>query len=370
MPFTFKEELRNTSPLELLAVSRKEISHYHESSGTTGHPSFAWFTQEDMKKSGEQINSAGIKLTEDDLILIRFPFALFLPGFLIQQAAYQVGAGIVPASSRNSVTTYPKIVKLLKNLDCTVLAGLPREMELLAETARLSHINIADDFKRLRGILVAGELLTPSRRAHIESLWGKPVYNLFGSTETGNIASMCSHGSLHFSEQDYFIEVYGDQLKHPVEYGEKGMAVITTLANQAFPLLRYVNEDIVSLHKGECPCGSHEIELRHYGRISERQWINQQLLDAYDFQEAVYTLPTVPVAWRFDIVNNGVDAVMEFNEAVNEQTIKSHLADKLNVSINLIITRANELLDRSTLLDETISKKPQYISKKRRTTNE
>jgi phenylacetate-CoA ligase len=36
---------------------------------------------------------------------------------------------------------------------------------------------------------------------------GVPVFNIYGSTETANIASMCEHGVLHVAEQDFVVEV-------------------------------------------------------------------------------------------------------------------------------------------------------------------
>src|SRR5690606_3633830 len=143
---------------------------------------------------GRQWLECGVRLMPDDLVLIRFPFALALPGFLLQQAAWQCGAGVVPASGRTVMMPYPRVLRLIQRLQVTVLAGLPREMELIAETARLLGIDLIRDLPSVRAILVAGELMGKGRRAHLERLWGVPVYNLYGSTETGNIAAMCEYG--------------------------------------------------------------------------------------------------------------------------------------------------------------------------------
>jgi phenylacetate-CoA ligase len=364
IPLTTKEELRSAGSMGLLAVERSLISHYHESSGTTGQPSSSWFTREDVVHNAQQINLSGLKLHKEDLVLIRFPYALFLPAYLIQEASYQCGAGIVPASSRNNVTTYPKILQLMKDLEVTVFAGLPRELELLAETARLLDIDIQTEFPKLRGVWVAGELLTPNRKFHLEQLWGIPVYNLYGSTETGNIAVMCSEGRLHYSEDDYFIEVF-DEHMNTVPQGERGQAVITTLRHEGSPLLRYANGDIISVHPSRCACGSTDQEIRHYGRMSERMNSGNQMMDSYDIQEVLYGLDPVPIAWSVRERDNDCELVLEYSDEQysNEEKLKQYLYEDLGPGYQPTFVRENSLLDRSELLVSKSSRKPQYFLK-------
>lgn len=152
---------------------------------------------------GRQLKECGVRLTSEDLVLIRFPYAMALPAFLMQHAAWQTGAGVVPASGRTVVTPYPRVLSLMKHLSVTVLAGLPREMELLAEAARLGGSEPSKDFPALRAICVAGELMSDKRREHIEKLWSVPVFNMYGSTETANIATMCENGTMHIVELDF-----------------------------------------------------------------------------------------------------------------------------------------------------------------------
>ncbi|WP_235182784.1 phenylacetate--CoA ligase family protein [Gracilibacillus boraciitolerans] len=223
LPLTTKEDLRKAGIFGPLAVDKREIAQYHESTGTTGiPPSSAWFTQRDLLTGGRQLKECGVHLSAEDLILIRFPYAMALPAFLLQQAAWQTGAGVVPASGRTVVTPpYPRVLCLLKQLSVTVLAGLPREMELLAETARLEGTEVSTAFPDLRALCVAGELMSDKRKAHIEKLWQVPVFNMYGSTETANIATMCEYGTMHIIEEDFIVEVLKEDGSEPVANGEK-----------------------------------------------------------------------------------------------------------------------------------------------------
>ncbi|UOQ49701.1 AMP-binding protein [Gracilibacillus caseinilyticus] len=364
LPLTTKQDLRDAGIFGHLAVDNKEVAQYHESTGTTGKPAASWFTQEDLITGGRQLKDCGVQLTSEDLILIRFPYALALPAFLMQQAAWQTGAGVVPASGRTVVTPYPRVISLIRKLSVTVLAGLPREMELLAEAARLEGADPSIDLPSLRAICVAGELMSEKRRQHIEKLWGVPVFNMYGSTETANIATMCEHGIMHIVEEDFLVEVLSEEGTEPVPQGEKGFAAITTLTHQASPLLRYFNEDIITVEPVSCPCGRTGAKLTHYGRSRERIDCREHVLEASDLQEAIYSLSPVPTGWKVIEQEGALHVLLDSHQADQwtENDVQSQLSSHLQVPVTVEITR---LLDRASLIDNTPSTKPVYIQKRK-----
>ncbi|WP_163581398.1 phenylacetate--CoA ligase family protein [Gracilibacillus saliphilus] len=362
LPLTTKQELRDAGIFGHLAVDMKEIAQYHESTGTTGVPSASWFTQGDLQTGGRQLKECGVRMNSEDVVLIRFPYAMALPAFLMQQAAWQSGASVIPASGRTVVTPYPRVLSLLKDLSVTVMAGLPREMELLAEVARLGGAEPCDNFPDLRAICVAGELMSNTRRKHIEKLWNVPVFNMYGSTETGNIATMCEHGNMHIVEQDFLVEVLNEDGSASVNQGERGFATITTLSHQGSPLLRYFNEDIISVEHAICHCGRAGAKLNHYGRNQDRIHFGSITLDAFDIQEAVYSLSPVPDAWRLIEQGDGVHFLLDSHDAQqwSEENIRSFLSSRLQVPVSVEITT---MIDRVALIDNTPSVKPVYIRK-------
>jgi len=369
LPQTTKAELRAAGAFGYLAVPKEQIAQYHESTGTTGEPSVSWFTLEDIATGGRQLRECGVNLASDDLVLIRFPYAMSLPAFLMQDACWRTGAGIVPASGRTVVTPYPRVLELMKRLGVTVIAGLPREMELLAETARLLGQQPSWDYPSLRAICVAGELLGDARRRHLERLWGVPVFNMYGSTETANIAVMCEHGVLHVTEQDFIVEVLQEDRSSPVAEGERGYAAITTLSHRASPLLRYFNEDIIAVASHRCPCGRAGAALTHYGRAKERMAFGTTTLDAKDVQEAVYSLVPAPDAWRVIEQERGLHVLLDSHrsEEWSEEAAKIQLSRMLHVPITIEIITDGSLLNREELMRNVPSTKPIYIQRLERT---
>ncbi len=362
LPITTKDELRAAGVIGHLGVDPKEAAQYFESTGTTGEPSASWFTREDLSAGGRQLLESGIGLAAEDLVLVRFPYAMALPAFLLQQAAWQTGAGVVPASGRTVVTPYPRVLSLLKRLPVTVLAGLPREMELLAETARLSGCDLVHDLPALRALLVAGELMSDKRKRHIEKLWGVPVFNLYGSTETGNIAASCEYGVMHVVERDFLVEALREDASASVAEGERGWAAITTLTHRGSPLLRYFNEDVIALEPSDCPCGRHGAKLSHFGRRNDRLRFGDIVLDAWDIQEAVYSLVPAPDAWKAMERDASLHFVLDSqrSEAWSVEDVRSRLGACLHIPVTV---EFRTLLDRDALLANALSTKPVYIHK-------
>jgi len=365
LPLTTKEDLREGGVFGHLAVELKEIAQYHESTGTTGEPSSSWFTHEDLRTGGRQLMECGVRLTAEDLVLIRFPYAMALPAFLMQQAAWHTGAGIVPASGRTVVTPYPRVLQLMERLRVTVAAGLPREFELLAETARLIGLTPGKNFPALRAICVAGELMSDKRKEHLENLWGVPVFNLYGSTETANIATMCEYGAMHIVERDFFVEVLHEDGSSPNASGERGFAAITTLSHQGSPLLRYFNEDIITVEHSVCACGRTGGKLSHYGRSKDRIRIGDIVLDAADLQEAVYSLLPAPDAWKVIGQECGLHFLLDSHNSGkwSEEAVRSYLSGKLRVPVTIEIVTDSRLLDRAELMKNVPSTKPVYLQR-------
>jgi len=99
LPLTTKDELRRCSPYDLLCVPRQELFQYHETFGTTGSPISIWYTKEDFLRSSQNLAYWGVNFGRDDLVLIRFPYAIATIAHLVHAAAQCRGAFVIPASS-------------------------------------------------------------------------------------------------------------------------------------------------------------------------------------------------------------------------------------------------------------------------------
>jgi phenylacetate-CoA ligase len=130
-----------------------------------------------------------------------------------------------------------------------VVYGLP---SALLEAGR--YLSQHGQQLRLRAVFTSGELLQQSSREHLSSAFGAPVYDVYGTSETKEIAWECPAGSRHLNSDVVHVEAV-DESGRSVPTGVEGDLVATLLVNRAMPLLRYRTGDRGSLLTESCSCG-------------------------------------------------------------------------------------------------------------------
>jgi phenylacetate-CoA ligase len=88
-------------------------------------------------------------------------------------------------------------------------------------------------FPSVKFILCSYEFVSVVHRKILQRVFGVPVFNLYGSTETGHLLMENEHGEMKASLENVFYEIAG-----PDECGV-GDLVVTTLTNEVMPLVRY-----------------------------------------------------------------------------------------------------------------------------------
>ena len=99
-------------------------------------------------------------------------------------------------------------------------------------------------------IVSIAETLDPLDEKFISSVFGQKIHQVYQCTE-GFLGITCDHGTLHLNEDMSQIEP--DWLD---EEKTKFMPVITDFTRKSQPLIRYRLNDILTVKKDPCPCGS------------------------------------------------------------------------------------------------------------------
>lgn len=362
LPLTTKDDLRAASPFGLLCLPLDQVAQYHETFGTTGTPVSSWYTRRDLEANGEEIARAGgLNPAAGDVVLIRFPYAISSAAHVFQEAFRQRGACVIPASSRSTVSPFTRIITLMSKLRVTILAGLPLQALLLAETATLMGLEPKRDFPALRAICTAGEPLSPARRRLISELWGVPVFNFYGLTELGNIAADCEHGHLHVAGDSFIVEILRDDLATLVEPGELGHLVVTSLRREASPAIRYLTGDRGRWLPGECPCGR-GIVLELRGRGQDVVTVGTHQFDQWDLEEVVAALPFRKF-WVAAPTERGLHLVVEQEPGRGpvSPAIVSALAERYGCEFAVDVVPPGTLYDHQELLAVAEVGKPRYL---------
>ena len=129
-----------------------------------------------------------------------------------------------------------------------VVYGLPSALLEVGRALQQRGVHL-----QLRMLFTSGELLNGSRAA-LMAAFEAPVYDIYGTSETKEIAWQCPHGGMHLNSDVVRLEVL-DDAGRPVPTGHEGNLVATLLVNHAMPLLRYLTGDRGALLSARCTCG-------------------------------------------------------------------------------------------------------------------
>jgi phenylacetate-CoA ligase len=83
-------------------------------------------------------------------------------------------------------------------------------------------------------------------------------FDISGMTELygpGMGLECTAHQGIHYWADYYILEILDPTTLQPVAPGEVGEMVVTSLAKEATPLIRYRTRDLTRLLPGDCPCG-------------------------------------------------------------------------------------------------------------------
>ena len=106
----------------------------------------------------------------------------------------------------------------------------------------------------VRAVFTSGELLHGLTRENLVRAYGAPVYDIYGTSETKEIAWECPQGKMHLNADVVHLEAV-DESGQTLPTGSEGDLVATLLVNRAMPLLRYRTGDRGTLLAETCSCG-------------------------------------------------------------------------------------------------------------------
>ncbi len=269
LPFTYKQDLRDTYPTGMFCVPNEQLVRFHVSSGTTGKPTIVGYTKNDIDQWSLSLARAltSIGVGRGDVLQISYGYGLFTGGLGMHYGAEEAGATVLPTSAGNT----EKQLELMQDLGTTVLACTPSYMLFMNEAAKQAGISIKDDTKLRVGVLGA-EPWSEEMRTRIEESSGIKAYDIFGTSElSGPLFTECTYqDGIHIWADQFLVEIIDPKTGEPVPDGERGELVITTLVKEALPLIRYKIGDLTVKTSEVCKCGrTHPRIMRVLGRVDD-----------------------------------------------------------------------------------------------------
>jgi len=188
--------------------------------------------------------------------------------------------------------TDPDVIDQLNRFRPEVVIGYVSFLDRLA--LQKDQLHLAPE---LQQVVSASEVLAESARANFREAFGVPVLNYYSLAECVFLSNGCPTDLGAHVNADWAILEVVDQNNRPVPVGQPGHKVlVTNLANDVQPFIRYEVGDRVTMATTTCRCGCRLPRIASIdGRTADYFWIRagddyRQLL-SFVFKTAFEGLP-------------------------------------------------------------------------------
>ncbi len=362
LPFTTKNDLRQSYPYEAFAVPLRDIVRIHSTSGTTGKPIVVGYTKNDLKTWSSLVarilSAAGV--TGHDFVQIAFDYSLSTGGFGFHYGAEKIGASVIPYSGDDVM----KQIQVMKDYRTTTLVSTPgyalHVASLMEEMGRDSQeLNLSTG-------LFGSEPWSENLRNEIESRLKIEAFDNYGLTEIigPGVAFECEqHSGLHVNEDHFILEIINPDTLEEIPLGEPGELVFTTLTKEGFPLIRYRTGDISSLVEGDCACGRTTARIQRIsGRTDDMIIVDGRNIFPSNIEEILFEIEGVEPHFQIvltreeglDIIELKVEVTpnfLPFDEIRKVQVFQEKIAHLMTSQLGIharIILAEPKSLKRST----------------------
>ena len=314
LPFTQAEALRE-EPQKLCCISGGDVRRVTtlNTSGSSGDTKRVWFSHADLARTVEFFARGMATMIgpgKTALILLSGNTQDSL-GDLLGRALSIIG--VTPIIHGPVKETYAAIYAARK-ADCIIVLPVQLNRLCLSSAAGL----------RPETVLLTADYIPQGIINNIRNVWGSEVFTHYGMTESGfGLAVQCSaHEAQHLRDAEFIIEIIDPESGKPLPDGQWGELALTSLRNEAMPLIRYRTGDITRRIVRPCSCGGCLPRLdKVMGRISDTGQKYQ--INALD--EALFLLPGL-FDYRANILSdNELELILDGLSVYSEDELRRAL---------------------------------------------
>ena len=322
IPFTTKQDLRDTYPFGIASVPLEQCARLHSSSGTTGNPTVILHTKKDLEEWANAVARClwMVGCRPNDVFQNASGYGMFTGGLGFQYGAEKLGMLTVPAGAGNTL----RQIKFFTDFGTTVVHAIPSYASRIFEVMQEKGIDPRKDTK-LRTLVIGAEPHSEDTRKRIEEMLGVKAYNSFGMSEMcgPGVAFECpEQNGMHIWEDYYIVEIVDPDTLEPVPDGEVGELVLTTLKREAMPLLRYRTRDLTRILPGECPCG------RHHKRLDRMKGRSDDMIILKGVN--IFPIQIETILMQFKELASDYLITLETKESNDAMTVEVEVADNMS----------------------------------------
>lgn len=239
----------------------------------------------DYWRAGRALFAAGFRA--GDLVHNSFSYHMTPGAFILESGAHAVGCTVFPGGVGQTEQQLEAMVDLRPD----AYTGTPSFLRILLEKAT----ELGVDIGTLKKASVGGEACPPSLTAWFKE-HGVDVYQTYATADLGLVAYETVAREGLVIEEGVIVEIVRPGTGTPVEDGEVGELVVTTL-NPAYPLIRFGTGDLSAILPGQCPTGRTAPRIKGWmGRADQTTKIKGMFVHPSQVAEIVRRFPEVKKA--------------------------------------------------------------------------
>lgn len=328
IPFTTKQDLRDTYPFGIRSVPLEKCVRLHSSSGTTGNPTVILHTQKDLDEWANAVARClwMVGARPDDVFQNTSGYGMFTGGLGFQYGTEKLGMLTIPAAAGNT----KRQIKFMTDFGTTVVHAIPSYASRIYEVMQQEGIDPRRDTK-LRILAIGAEPHSDEQRKRIENMLGVRAYNSFGMSEMmgPGVAFECKEqNGMHIWEDYFIVEIVDPKTLLPVPDGQMGELVLTTINREAMPLLRYRTRDLTRIMPGECPCG------RHHKRIDRMRGRTDDMIVLKGVN--IFPIQIEQILMQFKELGSNYLITLDTEESNDAMTVEVELVDGFTDDFTLL----------------------------------
>jgi len=258
IPFTLPIHIAE-NPYRFLCVSQSEILRGFLVEDIDGGPRRTFFTEDELMHIVES-TAFGLKMAnfkEGDTVLISVPREAEWGVHQILEMAVRAGGGNGVLASD---LWFEAQIQALRDVKPQILIGPAYHVFYFSEWCEEKFPSTLKGLGLKSVIMVRGCIFYPvteSMKRDLREIWGCEIFEHYGITEMGfTVAMECQrHDGMHINEADVYAEVVDLKSGEPLEPGEEGELVLTSINRRGMPIIRYKTGDITKLIDEPCECG-------------------------------------------------------------------------------------------------------------------
>ncbi len=346
IPLLGKKEIRSNT--ERLKSDNAESLARYNTGGSSGEPLVFFIGKDrvthDVAAKWRATRWWDVDIGDPEIVIWGSPVELGSQDIIKMLRDKVIRSHLVPAFEM-SKKNLDGFIQQIKTIKPKMLFGYPSALAHIASHAEKKGVTFSE--MDIKVAFVTSEKLYDHQREIIERMFACPVANGYGGRDAGFIAHQCPSGSMHISAEDIIVEII-DGEGNVVPKGESGEIVVTHLATQDFPFIRYRTGDIGVLSDDTCSCG------RGLPILKEIQGRTTDFVVAQDGTvlhglALIYVLRDLEGIAAFKIIQESKDKIIvqivknnEFNPKQLDY-IKQEFKKRLGKKIEVIFEYLNEI---------------------------